>query len=104
MLTGCAKFRLFPLAILLAACTTSAPTTEVDSQPAPASVETQAPTPPAPGASAVSTSPALPQQELTVTMTLFFDQSTLPADLARAGTFDATHPFIRVVVVELSHV
>jgi multiple sugar transport system substrate-binding protein len=46
----------------------------------------------------------LPQQEQTVTLTFAANEYTLPAYQALAGTFNATHPAIRVVIVDLSHV
>ncbi|MGD8795123.1 MAG: extracellular solute-binding protein, partial [Anaerolineae bacterium] len=43
-------------------------------------------------------------QEKAINLTFAADEYTLPAYQALAGTFNATHPAIRVVVIDLSHV
>jgi ABC-type glycerol-3-phosphate transport system substrate-binding protein len=98
--------RLVLAALFLTACTSGFPPALPGSQLTPAATDVPVPASPVPGGSpsGAITSPPLPQQEQTVTLTFAANEYTLPAYQALAGTFHATHPAIRVVVVDLSHV
>ena len=94
------------LALLVTACTSGIPSPSPNHPSVPAVTDTPMAGGPAPGRSpsGAITSPPLPQQEETVTLTFAAGEYTLPAYQALAGTFNATHPGIRVVIVDISHV
>jgi len=90
---------------LFAACTPNVPSISPSGQPTLAPhTPTSIPVAPHEPGSTIPTMASSAPQEKAINLTFAADEYTLPAYQALAGTFNATHPAIRVVVVDLGHV